>query len=382
MSEDIFNKIDRKVLELKNQGIDVIDLGVGDPAKIVAPPQYVINSLSNYAEQNKHGGYPRSRGDENFLQTCANYMQREFNVVLNPATEINITSGSKEAVYHFPKVMVKPNDIVICPTPGYPPFHLGTLAAHAKPYFVPLYEENNFLPDFAAIPEEIAQQAKMIWINYPNSPTGTMASLAWYEKFIAWAHKYNIVIAADEGAYIEIYYEKKCPSILEVSKQGIVAFYSLSKRNNMTGYRIGFVAGDARIIEEIYQLKTHQDNGVPQFIQGAATLALADTEYIRNRRAEYKIKKEIIVEALTAKGLPRSKSEATFFIWQKAPAGMSGLELAEKLLDLGIVVIPGTALTQAAITYDKNPGQDFVRIALMPSINDIKKAAQRILNDF
>jgi LL-diaminopimelate aminotransferase len=378
MKEDIFNKIDRKVLDLKNQGIDVIDLGVGDPAKITAPPDYVINSLSNYAEQSKYGGYPRSKGNQTFLQTCANYMQREFNVELDPENEINITSGSKEAIYHFPRVLVNPNDVVICSTPGYPPFHLGTIAAYAKPYFVPLYEENNFLPDFAAIPEEIAQQAKMIWINYPNSPTGATASLKWYEKLVQWAHKHNIIIAADEGAYIEIYFAKKCPSILEISKEGIIAFYSLSKRNNMTGYRIGFVAGDAQIIEGLYQLKTQQDNGVPQFIQEVATMALNDTEYIKNRREEYKIKREIIIEAFAAKGFPLSKSEATFYIWQKATNGIGGLELAEKLLDIGIVVIPGTALTQEATNYKQNPGQDFVRIALMPSIDDIKKAAQRI----
>jgi LL-diaminopimelate aminotransferase len=376
----VFDEIEKKVAQLRAEGTEIIDLGVGDPAKVDPPPDFVISSLSKFAEQRKHGGYPRCKGDQAFLQSCAKYMKREFNVDLDPETEINVTIGSKEAVYHFPKVVVNPGDIVICPTPGYPPFHLGTIAAYGTPYYVPLYEENNFLPDFSAIPPKIAEKAKIIWINYPNSPTGAVAPLEWYEKLIAWAHKYNIIIAADEGAYIEISFEEKQHSILEITKEGVIAFYSLSKRNNMTGYRIGFAAGDERIIKGFNQLRNQQDNGVPQFIQEAAVLALEDTNFIETMRKSYKEKREIIINAFQQRGFPRSKSEATFFMWQKAPEGMSGSELAQRLLDIGIVVIPGDSLTQPT-TFGKNPGEDYVRIAVMPTIADIEKAAERIRND-
>ena len=374
--KDIFDKIDDKVLELKNKGIEVIDLGVGDPAKNTPPPDYIIQSLTQFAEQAKLSGYPGCKGNEIFRKTCANYMKNEFNVALNPDTEINLTIGSKEAVYHFPKVIVNPNDVIICPTPGYPPFHLGTKAAYGIPYFVPLYEENNFLIDFEKIPNDITQKAKMIWINYPNSPTGKSAPYEWYEKLINWTHKHNIIIAADEGAYIELYFDKKPHSILEITKEGIIAFYSLSKRNNMTEYRIGFAAGDAQIIEGFNKLKNRQDDGSPNFIQHAAILALNDTKYVENLRKSYQVKRQILIDAFVEKGLPRTQSDSTFFIWQKTPKGMTGTELAERLLEIGIIVMPGTALTQPV--SGKNPGEDFIRIALMPTLKDIKKAAQRI----
>lgn len=373
----VFDEIEKQVARFRAQGIEIIDLGVGDPAKVDPPPDFVISSLSEFAEQKKHGGYPRCKGDETFLQSCAQYMKREFNVDLNPETEINITLGSKEAVFHFPMVVVNPGDIVICPTPGYPPFHLGTIAARGVPYYVPLYEKNNFLPDFSMIPSEIAEKAKIIWINYPNSPTGAMAPLEWYEKLIDWAHKYNIIIAADEGAYIEICFEKKQHSILEITKEGVIAFYSLSKRNNMTGYRVGFVAGDAKIIDGFNQLRNQLDNGVPQFIQEAAVLALEDTDFIKPGRELYRVKREIIMDAFRERGFPPSKSEATFFIWQKALKGMSGLELSQRLLDIGIVVIPGAALTQPT-SFGESPGEDYVRIAVIPTIENIEKAAERI----
>ncbi|KPJ67456.1 MAG: hypothetical protein AMJ43_04155 [Coxiella sp. DG_40] len=379
-SQYVFDEIEKEVAKLRAQGIEIIDLGVGDPAKVDPPPDFVRSSLSKFAEQKKYGGYPRCKGDENFLQSCAQYMKREFNVDLDPETEINITLGSKEAVFHFPMVVVNPDDIVICPTPGYPPFHLGTIAARGVPYYVPLHEENNFLPDFSAIPTEIAEEAKIIWINYPNSPTGAVAPWEWYERLVVWAHEYNIIIAADEGAYIEICFEKKQHSILEITKEGVIAFYSLSKRNNMTGYRVGFAAGDSEIINGFNQLRNQLDNGVPQFIQEAAVLALKDTDFIKPGRELYRVKREIIMNAFRERGFPLSKSEATFFIWQKAPRGMSGLELAQKLLDIGIVVIPGAALTQSTI-FGKDPGEDYVRIAVMPTIEDIKKAAERIRKD-
>ena len=277
---DVFDQIDEKVLALKQQGIDVIDFGVGDPAKLNAPPQYAIDALSQHAVAHRLSGYPDYRGTEKFRHACCGYMQREFTVALDPKTELIATIGSKEAVFNFPRVFLNPGDIVICPTPGYPPFHLGTKAAHGNPYYVPLLEKNNFLIDLKAIPKEIVKQAKIIWINYPNSPTGATAPASWYRQLIDWAQQHDIIIAADEGAYIDLYYNQKPTSILEIDKKNVVVFYSLSKRNNMTSYRVGFAAGDRKIIEGMVKLKSYQDNGVPQFIQDTAAQVFDDSEFV------------------------------------------------------------------------------------------------------
>ncbi|MCP3679785.1 MAG: aminotransferase class I/II-fold pyridoxal phosphate-dependent enzyme [Gammaproteobacteria bacterium] len=377
--KDIFDQIDDQVLALQQRGIDVIDFGVGDPAKQSAPPQYAIDALSQHAHGHRLSGYPDYRGTENFRQACCRYMQREFNVNLDPATELIATIGSKEAVFNFPRAFINPGDIVICPTPGYPPFHLGTKASHGIPYYVPLCEENNFLINLNAIPEEIAKQAKIIWINYPNSPTGTVAPASWYQQLIDWALKYNIIIAADEGAYIDLYYNEKPTSILELGKKNVVVFYSLSKRNNMTSYRVGFAAGDAEIIEGMVKLKSYQDNGVPQFIQDTAAQVFNDNQFVSTLRQQYRQKREMLISALAAHNLPETPSTATFFLWQKAPSGMTGLALWQKLIEIGIVTMPGVSLTEASM--EPNPAENFIRFALMPTLEQTNQAAQRIINE-
>ena len=188
-------------------------------------------------------------------------MKKRFSVDLDSETEISSNIGSKESIFNFPEAFINPGDLVICPSPGYPPMKTGTIFAEGTPYFVPLLEKNNWLIDFESIPEEIAQKAKIIWLNYPNSPTGAIANREYYEGLTGWADKNNVIIAADEGCYIDIYFDEKPISILEVAREGIVAFYSLSKRNNMTGYRVGFVAGDSKVIDIYKRLKTNIDSG-------------------------------------------------------------------------------------------------------------------------
>ena len=373
-----FAEIDKKVRVLRDKGVDVIDFGVGDP---VSPtPDFVINNLSKCAEKRKSYGYPSYIGDLDFRKTCALYMQRDFGVDLDPETEISSTIGAKEAIFNFPLGFINQGDVVICPTPGYPVYKTGTEFALGVPYLVPLLEKNNFLIDFESIPEEIAKKAKIIWTNYPNSPSGVLAPLDWLKKLTAWAEKHNIIIAADEGCYIDIYFDKKPHSILEVKKEGVITFYSLSKRNNMTGYRVGFVAGDSRIIEGFRKVKTNIDSGTPVFIQDVASLALKDVEHVKKMRSEYLEKRNILNEAFASVGLDHSPSEATFYLWQKAPKGMSDVDFALKLIDLGIVVTPGSLISSEV--DGKNPGDKFVRFALVPTLEDVKRAAKLISTKF
>ncbi len=369
-----FAEIDKKVEEIKAKGVKVIDFGVGDPS--AQAPNFVIDELHKAAIRHKNSGYPSYIGLKSFREAYSNYFLRNFNVKLNPETEITSNIGVKEAVFNFPLAFVNPGDYIICPSPGYPPYTSGTRFAHAIPYFLPLLEENDFLMDFKSIPEEICKKSKIIWINYPNSPTGAIATDNWYKELIIWAKKYNIIIAADEGCYIDIYFDKKPRSILEFGKEGIVVFYSMSKRNNMTGYRVGCLAGDEVIISGYKKLKPNIDSGTPSFIQEAAILALNDDTHVEEMRKEYKLKRDIIIETFNEIGLEKTKSLATFYIWQKTPKGMSEIEFAKKLIEIGIIVVPGSLISNK--TEDGiNAGEGFVRIALMPSIDEIKEACQR-----
>ncbi|MFH1654523.1 MAG: aminotransferase class I/II-fold pyridoxal phosphate-dependent enzyme [Pseudomonadota bacterium] len=373
-----FAEVDKKVAELKKKGVEVIDFGVGDPKS--PTPDFVIDSLSEFARKRSTHGYPSYIGDIEFRRAASAYLNNNFGVDLNPETEISSTIGAKEAVFNFPLGFINPGDIVICPTPGYPPYSTGTRFAGGEPYFVPLLEENNYLIDFESIPNEIANRAKIIWTNYPNSPTGKMATREWLKKLCDWAEKYNIIIAADEGCYIDIYFDEKPLSQLQIKKEGVITFYSLSKRNNMTGYRVGFVAGDKKIISGFRKVKTNIDSGTPLFIQDVATLSLNNEIHAENMRKSYKEKRNIMLNALKNAGLPEIQTEATFYLWQKAPKGMTGVELAEKLLNLGIVVTPGEWISNPT-TDGLNPGKNFVRFALVPTMAEIQKAADRIKKD-
>ena len=372
-----FDEIRKRVNKLRDEGVEIIDFGVGNPTS--PTPDFVINRLCNAAKERAGSGYPSYVGEKEFRNAVSNYLKREFNIILNPENEIISTVGSKEAIFNFPLGFIDQNDIVICPTPGYPPYKDGTKFAGGIPYFTPLIEENGFLIDFESIPDEICKKAKIIWVNYPNSPTGKTAPREWYEKLIKWAHLHNIIIAADEGCYIDIYFGEKTVSILEIAREGIIVFYSLSKRNNMAGYRVGFCAGDKNIIDIFKKVKTKIDSGTPMFIQDAAIVALEDTEHVKLMRKEYEHKRKILGEILMKTGLQDCRNDATFYIWQRVPNTMNGVEFANKLIELGIIVTPGEWISD--ITENGlNPGKDYVRFALVPTIEQTQEAVKKISN--
>jgi LL-diaminopimelate aminotransferase len=372
-----FDEVNKLVAKLKEDGIKPIDFGVGDPTS--PTPEFVRNNVKVALDKYSKSGYPSYVGQKEYRDEIVKWMEKRFGITLDSQKEICSTIGSKEAVFHLPLAFINPGDIVLLPNPGYPPMKTGTIFAGGVPYFVSLKEENNFLLDYNSVPQEIADKAKIIWINYPNSPTGACATREYYEGLTAWAEKNNIIIAADEGCYIDTYFDKKPISILEITKKGIITFYSLSKRNNMTGYRVGWVAGDEEIIEKFKKLKTNIDSGTPDFIQSCAIAALQDDTHAQMMRNEYNEKRNIMLEAFKEANFEDCKSEATFYLWLKAPLNMNSVEFAKELLskELAIVVTPGAWISD----IDKdgfNPGDKFVRFALVPSLSEVKTAAELI----
>lgn len=370
-----FKILDEQILKSQSQTLETIDFGIGDP---VAPtPNCIIRTLTKAAYHRASSGYPKDIGELSYRISCAQYLLREYNIIVNPHTEVSATLGSKEAIFHLPLALINPSDLVICPTPGYPMYKTGTHFAGGKVYFVPLKEKNNFLIDLDAIPHSVACKAKIIWTNYPNSPTGITAPKWWLQKLVSWGEKYNVIIAADEGCYNDIYVNKKPHSILEITRKGIITFYSLSKRNNMTCYRIGFVAGDSRIISVFRHIKTNIDSGPPTFIQDAARQALSDLNTHATMSRQYIQKRNIISKAMVARGFSITTSNSTFYLWQKCKNGLTGKKLTKYLLKIGILVLPGSLISDT-INTNFNPGIHFVRFALMPNTIDTKEASHRI----
>jgi len=371
-----FAEVDKEVEKLKSMGVIPIDFGVGDPT--TPTPEIVRNATQEGITKRQSSGYPSYIGTSEFRQTISEWSKKRFGIQLDPSTEISSTIGSKEAIFNFPEGIVDPGDYVIIPTPGYPPYTRGTLFAEGVPYYVPLLAKNKYLIDLKSIPEEICKKAKIIWLNYQNSPTGAIAPLSYLEEVVEFGKKYNIVVAADE-AYTEIYFDERPHGILEVTKKDVIAFNSLSKRSAMTCYRVGWVAGDKDIVDIFKKVKTNIDSGTPTFIQDGAIAALNDERHVEEMRSDYKIKRDLLVEAFKKIQLPDSTPEATIYLWQKVPDGMTSVDFAKKLLapEIAIVTTPGSWISDK--TDDGiNPGEGYVRFALVPSIDDTKKAASRI----
>lgn len=371
-----FAAVDEKVEELRARGITPIDFGVGDPTS--PTPELIRQAAARALDGRKSSGYPSYVGSAEFRKAVAGWTQRRYGVTVDPDKEISSTIGSKEAVFNFHEGVVDPGDIVLCPSPGYPPYTRGALFAEGRPYQLPLRRDNGFLVDFAAIPDEVARQAKVLWLNYPNSPSGAVADEAFYRRALDFARKHDIIVASDE-AYSEIYFDSAPISILNLSKQGVLVFNSLSKRSAMTCYRVGWVMGDPELVAIFRKVKTNIDSGTATFIQDATVAALADEAHVQNFRDEYRRKRDILCRALVRAGLQDCTPVSTLYVWQRVPKGMSSLEFAALLLEekTAIVTTPGNWIAEA--TADgANPGEGYVRFALVPSLEDTRLAAERV----
>lgn len=368
----LFAQIDKKKREKLSQGIDIIDLGVGDPD--IPTPEPIVKAMQKAVEKPEHHRYPSYEGMLSFRSAVADFYKRRFGVSLDPHKEILALIGSKEGIAHFPLAFINPGDVVLCPDPAYPVYKIGTIFAGGVPYTLPLKEEHHFLPDFKSVPGEVLRKAKLIWVNYPNNPTSAVATESFYRELIQWAKEHNIIVASDL-AYSEIYFgEEKPISIFQIegAKDIAIEFHSLSKTYNMTGWRIGMAVGNEELISGLGKVKTNVDSGQFQAIQEAAITALNLPESeVQKIRDIYKQRREVMVKALESVGLEVYNSSATFYLWVKVPKGLTSAEFVSLLLDqCGIVCTPGNGFGDY--------GEGYFRISLTLPTERLLQAVERI----
>lgn len=368
----LFKELDRQRDEVKAKGVDIIDLGVGDPDRPTPSP--VIKALCEAAGDPANHQYPLYSGMNAFREVVADWYKKRYQISLTAATEVCSLIGSKEGIAHFPLAFVNPGDVVLVPEPAYPVYNSGTLFCGGQPHFMPLLEKNFFLPDYQSIDEVICEKAKIIWVNYPNNPTGATATLDFYAALVAWAKKWNIIVASD-AAYSEMTHDgRPHPSILEVpgAKDVAIEFHSLSKTYNMTGWRIGWAAGCEELVGGLGRVKNNIDSGVFQAVQMAGLAALSgDQEPVRAMGRLYSERREVLVKGLEAAGLSVFPSTASFYVWVRLPEGLKSAEFASKLLhEAGIVATPGNGFGPS--------GEGYARFALVQEASRLREAAERL----
>jgi len=368
----LFARIDEKIAAAKAKGVDVISLGIGDPD--LPTPDHIIDELVRAARNPANHRYPSYVGMPEFRQAVAEWYKRRSNISLDPSKEVVTLIGSKEGIAHIAFCYLNPGDIALIPDPGYPVYGVGTLLAGGVPYTMPLKEENGFLPDLDAIPEDIARKAKLMYLNYPNNPTGAVADQGFYLKVIAFAKKYDIIVCHD-GPYSEIAFNGYKPlSFLEVpgAKEVGIEFHSMSKTYNMTGWRIGWAAGNERVIEALGRIKSNIDSGVFQAIQEASIVGLlGDQQIVKEICKVYQERQDIVIEGLTALGWKVDRPQATIYVWPKVPKGYTSASFCELVLDkAGVVLTPGNG-------YGKY-GEGYFRISLTINTERLREALKRI----
>ncbi len=368
----LFARIEKKIDELKEKGIDVISFGIGDPD--LPTPDYIIDKMAEAIKDPANHQYPSSVGMISFRRAVADWYKKRFDVDLDPATEVVSLIGSKEGIANINYCYVDPGDINLVPDPGYPVYGIGTMLAGGESYYMPLKEENGYLPDFTAIPEDIAAKAKLMFLNYPNNPTGATATREFFEEAVAFAKKYDIIICHD-AAYSEVAYDGYVPvSFLEIdgAKDVGIEFNSVSKPFNMTGWRIGFAVGNAKVIETLGRYKSNVDSGAFQAVQIAAMEGLANgDETIEKMHQIYAKRRDLVVDAFNSLGWNLPKPKATFYIWAPVPKGFTSESFAEYVLEkAAVIVTPGNGYGAA--------GEGYFRISLTLPEERVAEAAERL----
>jgi LL-diaminopimelate aminotransferase len=368
----LFASIDKMKQEAVKKGIDIINLGIGDP-DIPTPPN-IVKRLQEAVKNEKYHQYPSYEGLLIFRQAVADWYKNRFNVKLNPEDEVLTLIGSKEGIGHFPFAYINSGDIALVPSPAYPVYSAGTLFAGGQPFIMPLKKENNFLPDLDAIPKDIAKKAKLMFINYPNNPTSAIAEKDFYNRVIDFAVKNNIIVAHD-AAYSEIYFDNYKPmSFLEVdgAKEVGIEFHSLSKTYNMTGWRIGFAVGNKEIISALGKVKSNLDSGVFEVVQEAGIEALTcDQSIVEDIRKVYQERRDVLVAGLKSLGIEFEIPKATFYVWLRTPKGFTSADYTAHLLNkAGLVTTPGNGFG--------DDGEGYVRIALTVKKERMLEAIERM----
>ncbi len=369
----LFVEISRKIAEKRAQGEDVINLGIGDPD--IPTPSHVIERLCQAAQDPQNHRYPESEGLPEFRNNIAQWYKGRFSVTLDPDREVLPLIGAKDGIGHIALCFIDPGDIALVPDPGYPVYSIGTMFAGGSSYYMPLIEDNDFLPDLDSIPADIARKAKVLWINYPNNPTAAVAELEYFERVVAFANKYDIAVCHD-GPYTEVAFDGYRPlSFLEVAgaKDIGVEIHSLSKSYNMTGWRVGMAVGNAGIIDALRRVKSNLDSGIPQAIQYAAMEALTGSQdCVKEHNEIYQRRRDRLLQTLNQIGLKAKPPRASLYIWARVPDGYNSIEFATTLLDeAGVVVTPG-------VGYGKH-GEGYIRLSLTIPDERLEEAMVRLM---
>jgi LL-diaminopimelate aminotransferase len=368
----LFVEISRKIAERKAKGEDVVSFGIGDPD--IPTPPHIIERLCKEARIPANQRYPESEGLPELRKTIANWYQKRFNVTLDPDKEVAPLIGSKEGIAHIALCLLNPGDVALITDPGYPVYTIGTNLAGGTSHYLPISPKNNYLPDLDSIPESVLEKTRVLWLNYPNNPTGAVADLQFFNKAVAFAKKHNICICHD-GPYSEVAFDGYTPvSFLQVegAKDVGIEFHSLSKTYNMTGWRIGMAVGNAEVINSLKTIKSNIDSGIPQAIQYAAIEALTGPQNcIKEHNDVYQRRRDLIVDTLNKMGLEAKMPKASLYIWAKVPNGFTSVEFTNDLLDkVGVVVTPG-------VGYGQN-GEGYIRLSLTIADASLLKGLSRM----
>jgi LL-diaminopimelate aminotransferase len=368
----LFLEIDKAKRKARAEGRDIIDLGIGDPDQ--PTPQYIIEALYKAAQDSVNHRYALDQGMPVLRQSIESWYKRRFNVNLNPNSEILPLIGSKEGIAHFPLAFLNQGDYSLVPDPCYPPYKGGTILSGGKPYLMSLLESNAFLPDFSKIPVSVLRKAKIMFLNYPNNPTGAIAEKGFYKEAISFARKYKIIIVSDL-AYSEMSYDGYRPSsMLEIegARDLVIEFHSLSKTYNMTGWRVGWACGNEKLISALAKIKSNIDSGIFSAVQLAGIAALNGSEsHIKNMCDLYAERRDVLMRGLDSLGWQANKLKATFYVWIKIPKKYDSIKFAGMILDkANIVVTPGVGFGKY--------GEGYIRMALTVDKERIEEALNRL----
>lgn len=369
----LFAEIERKIARAREEGKDIIDLGIGDPD--LPTPSFLVERMCQEVQNPENHRYPSYRGLAAFREAVASWYRKRFGVALDPEREVVALIGSKEGIAHFPWCVVDPGDIVLASDPGYPVYKIGTMLAGGIPLPLPLLSQNDFLPDFSMFPESLLERVKLVFLNYPNNPTSRTASLEFFTMVVDLAHRFGFIVAHDL-AYSEISFDGyRAPSILEIhgAKDVAIEFHSLSKMCSMTGWRIGFAVGNAGLVEALGRVKTNIDSGVFNAIQWVGVEALARVEEaLRGILPIYTERRNLVVGTFQSLGFDLPYPKATFYVWIPVPSGFTSMQFAELVLDRAqVVVTPGVGFGRY--------GEGFIRISLTTPSERLREAMERIV---
>ncbi len=368
----LFAAIDRKKSELRRQGIDLVDLGIGDPDIQTAP--HIVRALQQAAEKPENHRYPAYEGMLSFRTAAAGWFKQRFGVPLDPRTELLSLIGSKEGIGHMVLAFCNPGDVVLATEPGYPVYKIGTIFSGGAIHELPLHEKNKFLPDLSSVPAAVLKKAKMFFFNYPNNPTGAVTDIGFMEEAVAFCRKHGIILCHD-AAYTEVVFDGyRAPSVLQVpgAKDVAIEFHSLSKTYCMTGWRIGFAVGNPDLIAGLGAIKTNLDSGIFQAVQEAGIAALTgDQTHISKNNAVVQDRRDLLVAALRKSGWEATPARGTYYLWVRTPGGLSSVECVDRVMsETGVVITPGTGFGKS--------GEGYVRFSLTAPTSAIAEAARRL----